>query len=210
MSRTILALAAFAAASVSAANAEEKRYQISGFTSVSASAGTDVSVVVGGDYSVVATGDAKALERLRVELDGKELSIGRKPQTGWNFKRTGPVEIKVTMPALDGADVSSGASLDVTGVDAGALAVEASSGGSLEIDGTCDALTLDVSSGGSIDGDELKCGTANADASSGGSADLYASESLMADASSGGSLSVSGSPKQVSKDTSSGGSVSVK
>jgi hypothetical protein len=210
MSKKILVFAAAAAASLSVAHAEEKRFQLTGFTSVSASAGTNVKVVVGGDYSVVATGDPKALERLRVEVDGDELSIGRKPQVGWNYKRTGPVTVSVTMPAIDGANVSSGASLDVKGVDASALAVEASSGGSLDIEGTCDALSLDVSSGGSIDGDQLQCRTANADASSGGSADLYASEALTADASSGGSLSVSGSPKQVSKDTSSGGSVSVK
>ena len=60
-----------------------------------------------------------------------------------------------------------------------------------------------------IDARGLECRTAVADASSGGSADIYASESIIGDASSGGSIDVYGKPKNVNKDTSSGGSVSI-
>lgn len=207
--KTAIAAAALAACAFASAHAEEQRFALTDFTSVSASAGTDVSVTVGGDYSVVATGDAKALERLKVVVKDGELQIGRKPgRMSWG--RGGRTNIVVSMPTLNGAEVSSGASLAVSGVEAGELSVGASSGGSLDIDGVCEALTLDVSSGGSIDADALKCKTATADASSGGSADIFATESISADASSGGSIDVSGAPKQVSKETSSGGSVSVK
>lgn len=188
--------------------AETKNYDFKGFTRVSAAAGTSVDVTIGGDYSVVASSTAKGLERLRVELVGDELQIGRKHRT-MSWGRSDEVSVKVTMPSISGLDVSSGAALTAVGIDAAALDLDASSGGSLEASGRCDALNVDVSSGGDIDAEALTCRTANASASSGGSADIFASESINGDASSGGSIDVAGNPQNVSKDTSSGGSVSV-
>ncbi|NWG91531.1 MAG: DUF2807 domain-containing protein [Parvularculaceae bacterium] len=192
----------------SPALAETQTFDIKGFTRVSASAGTSVDVTVGGDYSVVAESTARGLERLRVELVGDELQIGRKHRT-MSWGRGDEVRVKVTMPSVSGLDVSSGADLSAAGIDAAALDLDASSGGSLDAAGRCDALNVDVSSGGDIEARTLLCRTANASASSGGSADIYASESVNGDASSGGSIDVSGGPKNVSKDTSSGGSVDV-
>lgn len=201
-------LASAAALLATPAFAETETFNLAGFTRVSAAAGTSVTVKVGGDYSVIAESTAKGLEKLRVELVGEELQIGRKHRT-MSWGRSDRVTVKVTMPALSGLDVSSGASLDASGVDAGAFVIDASSGGSLDVVGRCDALTVDVSSGGNIDAKGLECRTAVADASSGGNADIFASESVTGDASSGGNVDVYGKPKNVSKDTSSGGSVSV-
>ncbi|MCB2098495.1 MAG: head GIN domain-containing protein [Parvularculaceae bacterium] len=207
MKRLLLATIA-SAALATPAFAETQSFDLSGFTRVSASAGTTVNVTVGGDYSVVAESSAKGLERLRVEVKGDELQIGRKHKT-MSWGRGVEVVVNVTLPALSGMDVSSGAELDATGVDAGSFDIDASSGGSLDVTGRCDALNVDVSSGGDIDARGLECRTAVADASSGGSADIYASESIIGDASSGGSIDVYGKPKNVNKDTSSGGSVSI-
>lgn len=190
------------------AYAETQTFNLDGFTHVSASAGTDVNVSVGGDYSVVAESSAKGLAKLRVEVVGDELRIGRKHKSiSWG--RSERVTVNVTMPALSGLEVSSGASLDARGVDAGAFSIDASSGGDLDVTGRCDSLTVDVSSGGNIDARGLECRSAVADASSGGNADIFASESITGDASSGGNVDVYGKPKNVSKDTSSGGSVSI-
>lgn len=196
---TLLATPAFA---------ETKTYDFDGFTRVSAAAGTSVTVAIGGDYSIVADSTAKGLERLRVELVGDELQIGRKHRT-MSWGRGDEVRVRVTMPSVSGLDVSSGAALNAAGLDAAALDLDASSGGSLDVSGRCDSLNVDVSSGGDIDAKSLLCRTANASASSGGAADIYASESVNGDASSGGSVEVSGDPKNVTKDTSSGGDVSV-
>lgn len=207
MKRLLIASTA-AALLATPAFAETETFNLAGFTRVSAAAGTSVNVKVGGDYSIVAESTAKGLEKLRVELVGDELQIGRKHRT-MSWGRSDRVTVNVTLPALSGLDVSSGASLDATGVDASAFEIDASSGGSLDVVGRCDALTVDVSSGGNIDAKGLQCRTAVADASSGGNADIYASESINGDASSGGNIDVYGGPKNVSKDTSSGGSVSV-
>ncbi|OFW98572.1 MAG: hypothetical protein A3E78_00955 [Alphaproteobacteria bacterium RIFCSPHIGHO2_12_FULL_63_12] len=206
--RRLLLTAATASLLATPAFAETKTYDFDGFTRVSAAAGTSVTVTIGGDYSIVADSTAKGLERLRVELVGDELQIGRKHRT-MSWGRSDEVRVRVTMPSVSGLDVSSGASLDAAGLDAAALDLDASSGGSLDVSGRCDQLNVDVSSGGDIDAKTLLCRTANASASSGGAADIYASESVNGDASSGGSVEVSGNPKTVSKDTSSGGDVSV-
>lgn len=207
MKRFLLA-SAVAAVFATAAFAETQTFELAGFTRVSAAAGTSVNVTVGGDYSVVADSTADGLEKLRVEVVGDELRIGRKHRTiSWG--RGDRVTVNVTMPSLSGLDVSSGASIDASGVDASQFVIDASSGGSLDVTGRCDTLTADVSSGGNIDAKALECRTAIADASSGGNADIYASESVTGDASSGGNIDVYGKPKSVSKDTSSGGSVSI-
>lgn len=207
---TLFGSAVFAAAVMTApALAETKTYAVADFTRVSASAGVSVDIAVGGDYAVAATSSADGLERLEIKVVAGELQIRRKSQSGWRWKRGDEVNVTVAMPALEALDVSSGASVDATGVNAGPFAIDASSGASVDVAGRCDALTVDVSSGGSIDADALQCRTANASASSGGSADIFASESVNGDASSGGSIDVSGSPKTVNKDTSSGGSVDV-
>lgn len=202
-------LASLAAAALATpAVAETQSFDLKGFTRVSAAAGTTVNVSVGGDYSVVAESSAKGLERLRVEVEGDELQIGRKRNTiSWG--KSDRVVVNVTVPALSGLDVSSGASLDATGVDASAFAIDASSGGSMDVAGRCDNLSVDVSSGGNIDAKGLECRSAVVDASSGGNADIFVSESVTGDASSGGNVDVYGKPEKISKDTSSGGSISV-
>ncbi len=210
MTRAVMFSSAVLAAALiaSPAFAETKTYALTDFTRVSAAAGVDVDVAVGGDYAVTATSSAEGLERLEIKVVGGELQVRRVNK--WpRWKHGDDVTVTVAMPALEAVDVSSGASVDATGVDAGAFTINVSSGGSLDISGKCDALDVEVSSGGSVDAATLLCRTANASASSGGSADIYASEGINGDASSGGSVDVSGSPKTVNKDTSSGGSVDV-
>jgi hypothetical protein len=204
----VIQAAAIAAILISPAYAETKSFDLTGFTRVSASAGVDVKVTAGGDYSVKADSTPEGLDRLKVELVGDELRIGRNHRN-LSWKRGSRVTVTVSTPALAGLEVSSGASLNASGVDAGDFSIDASSGGDLDVTGRCDALSVDVSSGGNIDARALECRSAIADASSGGNADIFASESVDGDASSGGNVDVYGKPKNVSKDTSSGGSVSV-
>jgi hypothetical protein len=206
--KKLLVPAGLAALLATPALAETKSFDLKGFTSVSASAGVSVNVTVGGDYSVVAESSAEGLERLKIELVGEELRIGRR-HVGFRWRRSDEVVVNVTTPALSALDVSSGAEIDAAGIDAAAFAIDASSGGSLDASGRCDSLAVDVSSGGSVEAMGLECQSATASASSGGSAEIFASESLVGDASSGGSIDVYGKPKNVNKDTSSGGSVSV-
>lgn len=192
----------------SAAWADTKAFDLKGFEGVSVSSGIDATVTVGPDFSILADGAPRDLERLKVEVRGDTLNIGR------DWKRTrgmrnGKVKFTVTLPQLDLLDVSSGASIEAKGVRADTFTIDASSGGFMRVEGTCERIVVDVSSGGNVEAEELVCRTAVVDASSGGAAEVFASEEVSGDASSGGSVRISGSPPRVSKDTSSGGSVRV-
>lgn len=191
-----------------AAAAEERTYDLRGFSAIGVSAGVEARIKVGGDFSVRAVGDREDLDRLRIEKRGDGLDIGRKPSK-FAWARRGSVVVYVDLPALRALDVSSGASAEANGVDADAFAVEASSGGAATLAGRCGALAADVSSGGDIAARNLKCRNAAAEASSGGAMDIFVSESLVANASSGGAIRVRGAPKTVSVEKSSGGAVRI-
>lgn len=205
--KRMLAATAVAAVMLSSAMADEKSFDFAGFKGVSASAGTKVEIKTHPEFTVRAVGDAEAIERLKVELDGETLEIGRKPGVSWG--RGAKVTVYVTLPDLKALSVSSGASANAAGVAGGPFALDGSSGGHARVSGSCDALAANVSSGGHLDAAALHCRTAAADASSGGHMKIHVTETLSAEASSGGHIEATGGPKNVEIDKSSGGQVSV-
>lgn len=104
-------------------------------------------------------------------------------------------------------DSSSGSSIKVY-VSANEIESSTSSGADIDIYGKADKISARASSGSSIDADELKAIDGYAKASSGADINLNISGNLTAKASSGGDIDYEGNPKNVNKDTSSGGSVS--
>jgi len=102
---------------------------------------------------------------------------------------------------------SSGSSIKLK-VNADEVMSSCSSGAEIDLYGSTEYLSAKASSGSHINAEELKSMNALANASSGANIDLYAEKSLTAKASSGGDIDYVGSPRDVNKDTSSGGSVS--
>lgn len=190
--------------------AETKTYSLADFSNVDISAGLSAKIAVGGAYSVRAEGAAEALDRLDIRVEGDTLVLARKHQMNWGWnKSNGKVTIYVTTPKLDGVEASSGSSAATTGVNAENFRADVSSGASLSISGACGALQSQASSGASLSAGELKCKSVSADASSGANITAYASERVDAEASSGANVSVRGGAKEVNSNRSSGGSVSV-
>ena len=110
------------------------------------------------------------------------------------------------MTSLD-LDASSGSSIKFY-VNAEDVTSETSSGANIKVFGKSKSFSGKASSGSSIDADELTCFEAYANASSGANINVNVSDKLTASASSGGDIDFEGNPKNVNKDTSSGGSVS--
>lgn len=207
-----VALIAAASALVAAApaHAETKSYALKDFTAIDISAGLSAKISVGGPYAVRAEGAPEALERLDIRVEGGALVLARKHQMGWGWnKSNGRVTIYVTAPKVDAIEASSGSAAAATGVDAPEFRADVSSGASLSVSGVCGALRSEASSGASLSAKELKCKSLSADASSGANISAYATESVDADASSGANVNVSGGATRVNADKSSGGSVSV-
>lgn len=104
-------------------------------------------------------------------------------------------------------DSSSGSSIKAT-VDADEVESSTSSGADIDIFGETEMLSARASSGSSIDADELIATDVYAKVSSGADIDVNVKGKLTAKASSGGDIDYEGNPKQIDKNTSSGGSVS--
>lgn len=104
-------------------------------------------------------------------------------------------------------DASSGSSIKIH-VNANDVKSETSSGANIDVFGKTTTFSASASSGSSIDADELESEDAFAKASSGANINVNVKGKLTAKASSGGDIDYEGNPKDVNKDTSSGGSVS--
>ncbi len=176
---------------------------LSGFTKISASAGTRVDVAVGGDFRVEVEG--RDADRIVTRVSNGTLVV--EPVRGWSWRGPRQAIVRVTMPSVEGLDASSGAAIDARGVAGGAIALDASSGASVDVSGACASFTADASSGASIDAQAMRCETGSVDVSSGASARVFAEGRLNVDASSGGAVDVYGNPGIGDISLSSGGSL---
>ncbi len=199
--RLILAGCVLAVAAAGTAMAAPRDH--TGFTRVSANAGTDVSVTVGPAHSVDVSGPGA--DRIVTRVSGQTLIVER--QRGWHWGRPPRAQITVTMPRAEGLSASSGADLVATGVNGGDIDLDSSSGADLRVSGRCARFSADASSGADIHAQELRCENGSVEASSGGDARVYASGRLDVDASSGGGVVAYGNPGIGNIDLSSGGSL---
>lgn len=208
VSATGISIVSVLALASAGALADEKTYDVSGFTGVSVSAGINAEIAVGGAYSVRAESTAEGLEKLDIRVRGGALEIRRKNMS-FNFGRSAKVTVFVSMPEMNALEASSGSNANASGIAGDDFSIDASSGAHASAAGECGALSVDISSGAHVDAGDLKCKTASVDVSSGGNGTIFASESLVADASSGGNVRVLGEPKNVNIDRSSGGNVRI-
>lgn len=199
--KIVLALSVAALSFTGVAAAETR--PLSGFTRVSASAGTDVEVTVGDTFQVEVTGRDAA--RIVTRVSGDQLFVH--PVRGFSWRAPRDVEIRVTMPRIEGLSVSSGADLTATGINSESVSLDASSGADLRVSGRCGSVSASASSGSDIHAEALRCESGSADVSSGADIRVFASGRLDADASSGGGVIVHGNPGLGDVDLSSGGSV---
>jgi len=199
--RLILAGCALVIASAAAAAAEPRDH--SGFTRVSASAGTDVTVTVGPSFSVDVSGPGA--DRVVTRVSGQTLVVERRRGISWGSSPR--AQVRVTMPRVEGLSASSGADLVVTGVNGGDIELDASSGADLRVSGRCASFRADASSGADIHAQNLRCENGSVDVSSGADARVFASGRLDVDASSGGGVVAHGNPGIGNIDLSSGGSL---
>lgn len=198
--RILLATAAIA---LLAGPAIAETRPLSGFTKVSASAGTRVEIAFGPNFLVNVEGRDAA--RIVTRVTNGTLVV--EPVRGWSWRGPRNAIVHVTMPLVEALDASSGAHIEAAGVPGGALNLDASSGAALDVAGACSTFTADASSGADIDAEALRCETGSVSVSSGANAHVYATGQLNVDASSGGNVVAFGNPGIGDISLSSGGSL---
>ncbi|NDI98298.1 DUF2807 domain-containing protein [Flavobacterium sp. LaA7.5] len=202
---------------------EQDRNITQSFTYIAAGNGLEVLLEQGNQTSVTVEADENLQQYIKTEVDDNELKI----YTDANITNAKAKKITVRMPEIKGISTSSSASvtnktlikaenlnlssssgsnLNVT-IDTENVACESSSGSTITVRGNTTQLTTDSSSGSSLNAKGLTAKSVTAEASSGSNTSLNPQESLNADASSGANIQYITVPKQLNKETSSGGSI---
>lgn len=169
--------------------------------------------------------ESNLMEYIVTDVSAGRLSVRFK--SGTSISNHDPIRVYVTMNELElveassssaitfndsfrgdelEVDVSSSARVQNLEFSGGAIRLEASSSGKINISGSGSKIRAKASSSGKISASDCKVQNARADVSSGGGIYLNVSGELNADASSGGSIRYTGGAS-VDSDTSSGGSV---
>lgn len=180
-------------ATATAALAQDRTYDHSNFTQIEVSAGVDVDVTVGSDFDVTATALRGDLERLDIIQVGDKLMISRESRGNWGLfsllRRDDWFQVTVTLPELTFIEATSGSSVDIANTTQALAVAFATSGSSLSIDGDVGDIRVEATSGASLDLSGT-CDAMTAEASSGASmdADDLACASVDLHASSGASL----------------------
>jgi len=205
-------LSAGAIALASAASAEETRtFDLAAFDRVDVAAGVTAEISVGGEQSVRVETDKGDFEDLIIKVEDGELVFKREWKNSWGIgRKKAKYKLFATVADLNAVEASSGSTLKASGIEGGDFEVDASSGASIKLTGSCDTVTADGSSGASVSAHDLICTDAVADASSGASLSLHATQSVDAEASSGASVTVGGGAEKTRIKKSSGGNVRIR
>lgn len=132
-------------------------FPVGAFERVALGGSQDVIVTVGGAPSVRAEGTAKALDRLEIKVEGGELRIGTRRNSGNFFTTSGRTTVHVTVPSLRAASVAGSGDMRIDKVQGGDFEAAIAGSGDLEI-GTMQVGTARVGIAGS--GDVTASGTA--------------------------------------------------
>lgn len=202
----------------------QKRNVENNFSKVEVSRGLNVIIEQAATYFVEVEADENLQEHIITKVENGTLVV----TSDENIDEAKAKTIRVKLPSLKSLEATSGSSVSSSGIFTGTdIEVKTSSGSetilSLEIDNIiCESssgstvtlrgkslnLTTISKSGSSIDATDLLANEITSKSSSGSSTKVHPLVSLKAKASSGSSIDYKSSPKTVSKDESSGGSVS--
>lgn len=196
------------------------------FTKVKVSTGLDLYLIQGNSTKITVEADENLQDIIITEVKNGVLKVYSEK----NIWRAKSRKVYVTLKTLEGISATSGSDVysdktlkvnDISvsatsgadiriSLDANAVTSSATSGAGIELTGIANNHTSSATSGASINAYDLQSKNVTVRVSSGADINIYASESIAARASSGGDIDFKGSPKEVTKKSNSGGSISAK
>lgn len=202
----------------------QERIQTKEFTKVEVNQGIHLVVEQSDEKSVVVEADDNIVEHITTRVENGTLII--EANEGFNTETTPEVIVKMPIIAAltsnSGANITSnndlitdhievsstsGSEINIT-VEADFIHVESTSGSSITVSGKALKLETTSTSGSEINADRLISNEVYAETESGSSTSVDPILKLEAHASSGSSIQYKTTPKALSKEESSGGSVS--
>ena len=181
-----------------------KTYDLGGFDKISVAGVYDLDVRVGPKFSIELSGSEYEMSLVELSVKDGVLHLNRRERKHgdkrWGKNNDG-VDATITMPALNGLEVSGVVDADIVGIDAKTFAVDISGVGDVDLDGDCGAMEAHVSGVGELDAKKLECKSVDINMSGVGDADVFASKEVDAHVSGMGDIDVYGSPSRVKKSS---------
>ncbi|MES2410412.1 MAG: head GIN domain-containing protein [Bacteroidota bacterium] len=194
------------------------------FTKIEASRGLNVTLEQASSHFIEVEADENLQEHITTTVENGTLII----TSDENIDEATAKNIRVKLPSLSSVETTSGSSVTTKNTFSGTditvksssgsesnlsleydnISCESSSGSHIAVKGKALKLKTDSSSGSEIEAHGLLVNEVISESTSGSSTQVHPLVNLKAKASSGSSIDYDGSPKTVSKEESSGGSVS--
>jgi Putative auto-transporter adhesin, head GIN domain len=164
-----------------------RSFDVSGFDEVELAGSDNVRVVAGPAFSVQASGPEKILDRLKIEVKGSTLSIGRKKSFSMGWSNDGSALITVTMPLIKEASVAGSGDMSIDRVETPDFVADLAGSGKLNVKSAqVEKLSVSIAGSGDV---TLTGSTKNIDISIAGSGSVMAKDVNATDA----SVSIAGS-----------------
>lgn len=179
---------------------------IVGFKKINAANAIDVTVSVTNGYSIIVKADDDVIANVITRLDGDTLVLSLKDNTNSKSK----ISVSVTMPALDGLDLTGAAAAAVTGVKTDVLSVNATGAAKAKIDGEVKTLKIKAVGASSVDAENLKSENANVESVGASNITVAVAGELTAAASGASHVTYVGEPKALKQDASDVSTISKK
>lgn len=183
----------------------EKR-TVTGFKKIEAGGAVNLEIAAQNDFSVEVQADDNLLTNIKTDVSGDTLKIYSEDRISPKTK----INIKISMPAIEGLDVSGASSGVVSSAKTGSLSLTASGASNIKIDGQAKDLKADASGASTIEAENLRVENAEVEASGASKATVAATNDLDVNASGASKITYIGEPKNIKQNSSGASSVAKK
>ncbi len=161
LSVLVLAGAARAEKVNGSGNVVDETRNVADFNKIEVGAGIQVRVDAGPRSALGVRGEDNVLPHVRTEVRGSTLHIGFERDV--SIRTHSPIQVVLSMPALDGLSASGGARLDASTPARDALAIDSSGGAHVHLAASVRprALAIDASGGSEVSVDGVSTGALN-------------------------------------------------
>lgn len=179
---------------------------IVGFKKINAASAIDLSVSVTNGYSIVVKADDDIIANVITKLDGDTLVLSLKDGTNSKSK----ISVSITLPTLDGLDLTGATNATVTGVKTDELTVNVAGAAKAKIDGEAKSLKIKAVGASSVNAEDLKAEKAAVESVGASSVTVAASGELDASAVGASHVIYIGEPKTLKQNASDVSTISKK
>jgi hypothetical protein len=176
---------------------------VTGFREIEAGGAINLEVDAQKDFSVTVEADDNLLQYIKTEVSGDTLKI----YSEGKISPTTKFNVKISMPALEGLDVSGASDAKIVNVKADSLELKASGASDVIINGEAKELKANASGASEINAENLRAENADVDASGASSATVSATNELNVEASGASKISFTGDPNNVKQNSSGASSI---